>query len=54
MKTPLRNVRVPDELWDAARQRAEAEGRHVSDVVREALRKYTKRPRGVRISPPAP
>lgn len=42
MKTPLRNVRIPDELWDAARQRAEAEGRHVSDVVREALHRYAK------------
>ncbi|MBD8056671.1 ribbon-helix-helix protein, CopG family [Rhodococcus ruber] len=42
MNTPLRNVRVPDELWDAARERAEAEGRHVSDVVREALHRYAK------------
>lgn len=42
-KTPLRSVRIADELWHAAQQKAEAEGRTVSDVVREALEKYVAR-----------
>lgn len=42
-KTPLRTIRVDDDLWRKAQQRAEAEGRTVSDIVREALRKYVKR-----------
>lgn len=42
MKTPLRNVRIDNELWDAAKARAEHEGRAVSDVIREALHTYTK------------
>lgn len=43
-KTPNRVIRVDDELWRAAQAKAEAEARTVSDVVREALRKYVKRP----------
>lgn len=39
-KTPLRAVRVPDEIWQAAQQRAAAEGRTVSDVIRAALKRY--------------
>lgn len=39
--TPIRNVRVPDDLWNAAKDRAQAEGRSVTDVVVEALRQYT-------------
>lgn len=42
MPTPLRNVRVPDEVWDAARVKAEAEGTTVSAVVLAALRQYVK------------
>lgn len=42
-KTPQRSVRVPDEVWQAAKERAEAEGRTLSDVVREALAAYAKR-----------
>ncbi|MDH6282833.1 ribbon-helix-helix protein, CopG family [Prescottella agglutinans] len=38
--TTLRNIRISDELWEAAKLRAEAEGRTVSDVVREALTAY--------------
>lgn len=38
--TPLRAVRVPDELWYAARAEAELEGVTVSDVVRDALAAY--------------
>ena len=39
-KTPARTVRVDDELWNAVRREAEAKGENVSDVVRQALRKY--------------
>lgn len=38
-KTPHRTVRIDDELWDAAKDKAKAEGVTVSDLVRDALRK---------------
>jgi hypothetical protein len=40
--TPPRSVRVPDELWDAAKAKAAAEGRTITDVVVAALRRYVK------------
>ena len=43
-KTPLRNVRVSDELWQAALFKAEERGETVSDVVRRALERYVARP----------
>lgn len=39
-KTPLRNFRIPDELYEAAKAKAAEDGRNLSDVVREALEKY--------------
>lgn len=41
--TRLRNVRVPDEVWQAAKERAEENGETVSDVVRRALEEYVAR-----------
>lgn len=41
-KTPQRSVRVPDEVWQAAKARADAEGRTLSDVVRTSLENYAK------------
>jgi predicted HicB family RNase H-like nuclease len=41
-KTPSRNVRVPDELWQATQAKAAKNGETVSDVVRRALEKYVK------------
>lgn len=38
--TTHRTVRVDDELWLAAKAKAEAEGENLSDVIREALRAY--------------
>lgn len=38
--TPLRNVRVPKDVWEAAQARAKAEGTNVSAVVQHALRRY--------------
>jgi antitoxin component of RelBE/YafQ-DinJ toxin-antitoxin module len=49
-KTPSRNVRVDDELWSAALDRAEAEGITVADVIRDALRVFVARPKSRRAS----
>jgi hypothetical protein len=42
-KTPMHPIRIPEELWVAARQVANARGESVSDVVRRALRDYVMR-----------
>ena len=39
-KTPQRSIRVADDIWLAAKAKAEAEGQTVSDVVRQALEEY--------------
>lgn len=39
-KTPVRNVRVPDGLWAAAKAKAQAEGRTITDVIVAALHRY--------------
>lgn len=41
--TPLRNVRVPDDLWDAAMSKALERGESLSEVIRRALEKYVQR-----------
>jgi hypothetical protein len=38
--TRLRNIRVPDELWDAAKAKAESEGAPLSEVIRHFLSGY--------------
>ena len=38
-----RMVRVEDELWDAAKEAAAANDTTVSEVIRDALRRYVKR-----------
>ena len=40
--TPLRNVRVPDDLWRAAMSKALDRGETLSEVIRRALEKYVK------------
>lgn len=42
--TTIRPVRISDELWNAAKAKAEAEGTNVSEVVREKLREYVTTP----------
>ena len=42
--TPLRNIRVPDEVWHAAVEKARAEGTTVTAVLVKALQKYLTRP----------
>jgi len=39
---PARAVRVDDALWTAAKERAEAKGETVSDVIRRALVRYVR------------
>lgn len=44
MPDPIRSIRVPDELWQAAQDKADVVGETVSDVVRKALLWYVARP----------
>jgi hypothetical protein len=39
---PLRSVRVPDDVWQAAQSRAADKGESVSAVIVRALRRYGK------------
>ena len=39
---PARAVRVEDELWHAAQERAAERGETVSDVIRRALLRYVR------------
>jgi hypothetical protein len=41
--TPPRSVRVPDDLWQAAKARAEDKGETVTDVLVRALTNYVRR-----------
>ena len=41
--TPLRNVRIPDDVWAAAKAKAERQGRNVSDVIRDLLARWLAR-----------
>ena len=38
--TPLRNVRIADDIWQAAKERADQQGESLSDVIRRALEQY--------------
>lgn len=42
-KTPLRSFRIPDEIYRAAQARATEKGETLSDVVRRALERYSRR-----------
>jgi predicted HicB family RNase H-like nuclease len=54
-KTPLRNIRVPDDLWQAAKDEAAAEGRSLTDVILGDLHRYvTRRQRERAIGQPQP
>jgi len=43
-KTPVRNARIPDDVWLQAIAKAEMEGRSASDAMTEALRRYAAEP----------
>ena len=40
--TTLRNVRVSDELWQSAQERADAQGMNVSEVIRALLEAWVR------------
>jgi predicted HicB family RNase H-like nuclease len=40
-KTPTRTVRVSDEIWTAAKEKAAIEGRTLTEIVIAALKDYT-------------
>lgn len=42
-KTPQRTVRVPDDVWEAAKAKAVERGENLSDVIRRALSRYAAR-----------
>lgn len=42
--TARRTVRIDDELWDAAKTKAEAEGADLSNIIRGKLRDYLEEP----------
>lgn len=39
----MRSIRVPEKLWEAAKNIADEHDENISDVVREALERYIKR-----------
>lgn len=42
-KTPLHSFRCPDELWDAAKAKAEERGENWSEELRKMVERYVKR-----------
>lgn len=44
-KTPQRAIRIPDDLWQAAKAIARDRGETLSEVIRDALTDYVKRHR---------
>jgi hypothetical protein len=40
--TPPRSVRVPEDLWQAAKARAEHKGETVTDAIVRALKRYVR------------
>jgi hypothetical protein len=42
-KTPLHSFRVDTDLWNAARDKARAEGTTIAEVLRAALANYVER-----------
>lgn len=41
-KTPMHSFRVEDELWEAAKKRAEERGETLTEALRKFLRRYVK------------
>lgn len=39
-KTPIKGFRIPEDLYRSAQIKAMAEGRSLTDIVREALENY--------------
>lgn len=49
--TPIRNIRVPDQLWDAAKAEADSRNETVSAAIIRALRNYTRHQRAYHDTP---
>jgi hypothetical protein len=43
-KTPVRNLRVPDHIWEPALAKAHAEGKTLTEVITAYLRRYIATP----------
>ncbi|HET7689584.1 MAG TPA: hypothetical protein VFK41_04340 [Nocardioidaceae bacterium] len=41
-KTPNRTIRVPDEVWEAARRVAADKGETITEVIVRALKRYVR------------
>jgi len=41
-KTPTRTIRVSDDLWTSVKDKAQIDGRTVTDVIVSALKEYVK------------
>jgi len=44
-QTPIRGIRVPEDLWAAAKEEARLEGRSLTDVILGELHRYVTRRR---------
>ena len=44
-RTPTRSLRVPDAVWEAAKAKASADGRTMTEVIISFLRWYGEHPR---------
>jgi hypothetical protein len=40
--TPLRSIRIPDEIWDPALEATMREGTTITEIVKRALDEYAK------------
>lgn len=41
-RTPVRSVRIPDEVWEALRRRADERGETITDVILRAIHRYLR------------
>ena len=41
-KTPTHSVRVPQDVWDAAQERAKSRGETLTDAINRFLKRYGK------------
>lgn len=41
--TPLRSIRVPEELWQAVKEKAKADGVTITSIISNALRDYVSK-----------
>ena len=42
MNTPPRSVRIPDDLWQAAKATADQRGETITDAIVRALKRYVR------------